>query len=183
MSNQIRQELIRLFKSVNPEGFMFTAKVKAVNEQEFTCDIQQGEDEEFVLHNVRLKPALDGNNLGYIPIPEIGSIAMFGILKMNEDDIFLVLPGKVKKWILNCDEVVFNDGLNEGLVNVNPLIREINKIHANMNIVNAAIVAAFAGQDAVLTGLGTAGTTPFNLGITTMQAAVTTDIEDNKVKH
>jgi hypothetical protein len=179
MSNQIRQELIRLFKSVNPEGFMFTAKVKAVNEQAFTCDIQQGDDEEFVLHNVRLKPALDGNNLGYIPIPEVGSIAVFGVLKMNEDDIFLVLPGKIKKCILNCDEVVFNGGLNEGLVNVIPLVREINKIHANMEVLKLATYAL-----ALVCDIAAAGTsTIFETATNAMQAAVTNDIEDNKVKH
>lgn len=181
MSNQIRQELIRLFKSVNPEGFMFTAKVKAVNEQEFTCDIQQGEDEEFVFHNVRLKPALDGNNLGYIPIPEVGSIAVFGVLKMNEDDIFLVLPGKVKKWILNCDEVVFNGGLNEGLVNVNPLITELQRINAVINFMLPAVAMSIAYVSPMVDG-GTLGTA-FTGALPTLPVQDLTTLKDNKVKH
>lgn len=181
MSNEIRQQFIRLIKSVNPEGFMFTAKVKAVNEQAFTCDIQQGEDEEFLLHNVRLKPALDGTNLGYIPIPEIGSYAVFGILKMNEDDIFLVLPGKVKKWILNCDEVVFNAGLNDGLVNVNPLLTELQRINAVINFMLPAVDMSIAYVSPMVDGgiLGTAFTTALpNLPVQDL-----TQMKDIKVKH
>lgn len=65
-----------------------------------------------------------GNNESFILIPEIGSKIL--IAYTNKENGYTV-------WVQKASEILFNGGLNDGLVKVNELVTKLNIIESDLN--------------------------------------------------
>lgn len=136
MSEKIRKALTKHHKSLTKIQ-IFTGEVKDVDENEFTCDVDPIDGP--TIYQVKLKPSLDNDANGMIVIPEKGSFVNVGIIGNDENNCFVIQYGKIKKVLFVSDktnvefnmtsgDILFNKGNKGGMVIVDELSQEINKI-------------------------------------------------------
>lgn len=173
---EARELLIRFVKRYSLTRIpIITGTVSEVNENEFTCTLTVDDDEDG-LKGVRLKLALDNTQNGIIMIPKDKAIAACLVLDNSENDMMLLYASEIKEYRLAADKIIYNKGQKKGLVLFDILVREINKIHTNMNILKAATTTV-AGVTEGLTGL----TGVFASATGSMQPAVTNDMENKNI--
>lgn len=118
---------------------------------------------------------------GYTDIkPAIGSVCLIGIIDGQEVVTFLINAEDVELVETKAKKIIFNGGDNDGLVNVPELIKRINALEKDNNMLKQILAAwtptpgdgGTALKTAVITWAG-------------QQIVVTkqTDIEDDKITH
>jgi hypothetical protein len=132
---KLNTALRKLVKGLIPKH-SFVGVVKFVDESEFTCDVEPV-DGGAVRHTVRLKPAIDQDGYGVIPIPELNSDVIVSIIGNNENHCYVSIVGKVKKYliklenatiVLSSEGVIINGDGFGGIVKVNELRSDLAKI-------------------------------------------------------
>lgn len=117
------------------------AQVKTVDEAGMVCDLYDDENG-LDFHDVRLRPVLD-NKKSVTLIPKIGSWAL-AVRIEDSDDWMIVSCGEVEKVLYTCDNVIFNEGLNGGLVNWPEVKAELDKtnelISSLVGVINGSII-------------------------------------------
>lgn len=159
----ILNELTNLIKSHLSNSFC-VAEVKKVDGQ--TCDVLPIGAEAMLL-GVRLMATIDDNEQGILVVPKTGSYVLIGFISDAAGEAFVSMFSEIDgirvfgengelnldltagKYALNTNEITlnankttFNDGTNGGLVNVNPLIQDINTIKVFLQTLVTAIQAA-----------------------------------------
>jgi PHD/YefM family antitoxin component YafN of YafNO toxin-antitoxin module len=159
---------------------IITGVVSDVDESEYTCTLSVDEDTDG-LKGIRLKLALDNTDNGIIMIPENNATAAVLILDNSEHDLVLLYASKYKEMRLNVEKLVFNKGLNKGLVLLEKNNRELKKLNDNINILKNAVTTGFTAQDSILSGIGSAANAAFNSLTATMKPQVLNDLENKKI--
>lgn len=133
-----------------------TGTVIAVDKKNSTCDVKPLNGEAEYL-DVKLKAVIDGNDLGLVLFPEVGSSVIVAIVEDKATDAFvaqyseiescLMVVGKKFKLFLNqggrlevdADQVVFNGGKNGGLINIISLVAKVNQLEQKVDSIVANI--------------------------------------------
>ena len=116
----IREAIIKIVEDgQNFEIYSKVCKVVSVDKYLNTCDVDPLDGDAGLL-DVKLT-ATEGNQAGFIVCPEIDSSVIVTFL--DKDTAFVSMCTEVK-------EVVFNGGVNGGLINIDTLILELNKNNA-----------------------------------------------------
>lgn len=169
-----------------PSVKTFTATVKSVDEGGYTCEVQNGEDTPYI---ARLKAVLDMEDTeGYILIPEIESEVV--VTEINIGDYAIIGYSKVSKILLKTEDtslnidkngIVFNDGSFGGLIKINELKSELDKINQLLQ----AIIAVLQGVPIAEPGNGnpSALQQALNSAITGKLLPTYSRIENEKIKH
>jgi hypothetical protein len=174
-SEQIRQKLKQMAMELGPKSTLL-GTVKSVAEAERTCVIYD-DDLDIDFEDVRLRPVLDGND-SLVLLPKVNSWAL-AVRIEDEDDWMLIAAGEFEKILITCDQVVFNDGANGGLVNWPDVKAELDKTNAVVNAIKNSLLNFIPVPGDGGAALKTLATT--NVGVLT-----TGDFngkEDEKIKH
>lgn len=165
---------------------ILTGEVIKVNWEKRVCDVTVSNG--ITMFDCNLRSVIDDNKNGVCFKPKMNSmvtIAIINKLEMNgtviqfsEIEEIEIINTKFSFKVAANGVAMFNDGTNKGIPKIDQLVREINKIHTNINILKAATITVALVTEG-LTGL----TGVFNTVTGTMQAALTNDIENTKVKH
>jgi len=132
---QIRELLKNMAKEVGPECTLL-AQVKSVDEAEQTC-VLYDDDLEIDFTDVRLRPVLDGNT-SLTLVPKVNTWAL-AVRIEGEDDWMIIAAGEFEKYLMVCDNVVFNGGEKGGLVNWPEVKAELDKTNALVNALKQSL--------------------------------------------
>ncbi|MBX7204143.1 MAG: hypothetical protein K1X81_01850 [Bacteroidia bacterium] len=113
--------------------------------------------------------------------PKQGTKALIGLIENQDAATFLIECEEVEEMLINSLQITFNDGNNKGLVKVDPLKTELQKLNTNNTILKNAAAAAITTLSGLLDGGATA--TTFNTAVAGMQTQNLTQLENDKVKH
>jgi hypothetical protein len=109
-------------------NLFFTAEVKKVDDE--TCDVEFGG---FTHTGVHLAAVSDGNKNNLIIKPKVGSIVLI-CDKTGGDLTWLnvVAFSEIASVTMKVDEIVINEGKNDGLVIVGKLVEKINRLEGKL---------------------------------------------------
>ena len=154
---------------------IFTAKVVAVNESDGLIDV---ENNSVKYLGVRLRSIADGGK-GIVIVPKNNTMVTVGKLE-NSNQYVLLNCSEVDKVIIDCDNIVYNGGDNDGLVKVKELKTKLNDLEKEFNKLKQVFTAwspvsndgGAALKAAVAVWAGT-----------TLTLTMQNDIENTKFKH
>jgi hypothetical protein len=176
---KVREALIRLIATQVYEA-AFTGVVKKVTGNR--CDVAP-DDGGPVHYRVRLKPSLDGKDLGIIVKPKVGSAVVVGQIGKNANNLYvvqfsdfdsvLIKSSKGVSLNLNSDGVIELNGNNlGGLVKLQGALASINRLENKLN----ALIIKFN------THVHTSNGTPTVTTETPVTVTNKIDLENTKVK-
>jgi hypothetical protein len=182
MSNEIekaRQALRSMMAKEAQRFITFVAKVEAVDINKGTCQVEPV-DGNPSYYGVRLVPSVDNVVDGVVPVPKVGSFVICGKLE-NENDVFVMVPGEVTKYIIKCSDggVIELNGNGFSMVKGETLQTELNKLKATVQLILNAINSAVPVVDNSGAGLQTS----MKAIIASAQDSDFGSILNNKVKH
>ena len=164
--------------------------VQAVDKTTDTCSLTIEDDGERI--NVRLKAVLDSNTNKIVAYPKVGSSVLYVLIGNENTESFVFAMSEVEevyvkvgsqKILLNNDGLIFNNGLNGGLVKIEALTTKVNALVSTVN----ALVTAHNTHVHITTatiGLGSVGTiAPTTTTAQQAQSLQKSDYENTKVKH
>ena len=184
--NEIREALNRLVSSSlnGVELYSVVGTVSNIDENKRTCDVTPIEGA--LIPDVRLTPTPTVGN-GFILIPKGGTkvVVSFAsdtlafIYQVDELDKIIINVGS-SQLIITDGLFEFNDGDNDGLININDLVTKLNNLENKVN--ELVINTSTHVHSGVTTGVGTSAvsTTPV---VGQLTPTVKPDIEDDKIKH
>ncbi len=110
-------------------------------------------------------------------IPKVDSIGM--VFFVNDTDAYIMSANKVDKYFINSDEIIFNDGNNDGIVKINELTTKLNKLVSEVKTLKTLLDTHT--HTLVTVGAGVSGVpVPIVANFTDFNKA---DYEDTKIKH
>lgn len=157
-------------------------KVLRVSESNATCDCRPVNGAADFL-GVRLQSAIGHEQLGLVAFPAVGSLVLIGLIEGNDSAACVLLSAgltaiKVKmqdfELDLNTNEMLFNGGLNGGLVIISKLIERLNSLERAHN----KLVVSHNAH--VHPANGTPSANPSTSSVLITQAG---QIENPKIKH
>lgn len=167
----------------NTSRSITVAKVVAVNSRE--CEVEPLYGDARIKH-VRLNANINGSD-GIVMQPAKGSIVL--VAHITEYDSAVIMCSELDKVIakvgsssyeMKDGEILFNDGNNDGVVNIGPLVDKMNAIEKKVNaLVNNYNAHTHGG---VAPGGSVTSTTP-SLVAGTLITTKQSDIEDTNLKH
>jgi hypothetical protein len=186
MSEKIRKAIQMIAGTHVPSFKTFTATVLQVQENEYTCTVQSGEDIPYI---ARLKAVLELENTdGFILIPakdsevivteiNIGEYAVIGYSAIDK----ILLKTKSTQIAMNKDGIVFNGGNFGGLIKIQELKNELDKI----NQILQAIMTVLSGAPVTEPGNGNPSALQqvLNSALADKLLPAYTNIENEKIKH
>ena len=171
---QIRQMLKQMAKEVGPDQ-SFIGTVESVNEGEKTCVLIDGESN-LKFYDVRLSPVIDGIQ-GLTLVPKVNAYAL--AIKIEDEDWMVIQASQFERYLLTCDNIVFNGGTKGGMVNWPDARTELDKtkavVSALLTAINNWVVVGGDGGLAFKTALG--------LALAGKAVGDYANLEDTKVKH
>lgn len=161
--------LERIAKGVMPV-VLLRAKVLEVRD-DATCDVAplNGDAE---IYDVKLKPVIDGIENSIVIFPKVGSFVVVGLVDGTMTDAYVLLTS-------DFDRIVFDDGVNEGMVKLPVLRAEIEKLNSFLT----AIKDTFTNWTTVPSDGGAALKTAMNLALASEQTADLSDAGNDKILH
>ena len=151
---------------------VIAAKVIAIDEDNATCDCDPA-DGGPTMHDVRLRSSIDGIQEGIIPIPEIGSFILVGLINNNINQTFVVSFTELKKITIKCDDIRLNGDQFNGLGKIEELYSAINRLEQKFNTHTHAYTSPS----------GTAITPPPTLGSQITPLTTLNQLLNEQVKH
>lgn len=178
MSLDIREQLEEIIANqIDRENF-YSIEGKAVNvdEQARTCDFEPIEANA-PRAGIKLQSVIDGNT-GFVLIPKEGSFIVVSFFDKRTG--FVSLTSEIEKILIDTDLVQYNGGSNGGLININDLVSQLNKIETDINTLKSIFATwvpiggdGGAALKTLLSSFSTNSLTP----------TLPDDMEDNKVTH
>lgn len=153
------------FKSRQIELYSQVAKVTKVDKKSFSCDVElmRGGSRKFA----RLSAKLD-NGSGFICFPKVSSNVIVSFL--DSTSVFIVKYSEI-------DEIVFQDGINGGLVKVSALVAKLNQLETKLMSHQHLYIPSLAPAPAAVPTIPDPATnTPFAV-------TVQSEVENLKFKH
>lgn len=116
--------------------------------------------------------------LGAINIkPETGSVCIIGILEGKESYAFLINAEEIELIEYNSKSIVFNEGRNNGLLNVKQVTEKFNALERDLNTIKRVFTTWIPIYEASLkTGATPWATNPLAI---TMES----ELQDTSIKH
>jgi hypothetical protein len=110
-------------------NLFFTAEVKKVNDE--TCDVEIGD---FPITCVHLAAVSDGNKNNIIVKPKVGSVVLI-CDKSGGDMTWLnvVAFSEIASVTMKVDEIVINEGDNDGLIIIQKITDKLNDLKDTVN--------------------------------------------------
>lgn len=177
----IKQLLNEIVKN-RDEIYSIVAKVTSVDETERTCDVEpiNGDAEIF---GVRLQADINSTN-GFVMIPTVDSNVVVTFL--NQSTGFVSVFSDVEKihvvsnteMTIDCSDITFNGGSNDGLVIVGNLVNKLNAIE-NWITQFATVWSTHVHTDPISGSTGTTVSPAPTPPTTTIQS----DLENTEIKH
>jgi len=149
-------------------------EVVSVDENARTVEVKPDDGPE-VESNIQAKQE---SNAGLALVPEVGSRVIVGFL--SEDYAYVVATSKVKKYLLDCDEVTVNGGDNGGIPITPDVVERLNNVEKDINKIKQIFAAWSPVSQDGGAALKTASATWYNQQL---QTTTEQDIEDTKFKH
>lgn len=175
---QIKRKLEEIAGSAAEGTALFTAEVKSVEGE--TCTVLVGGLE---VPDVLLTPADEGADGKLVITPRQGSMVTVADLSGGRlRRLAVVHWGEVEKIACTCDSVEFNGGDLGGLVKIEKLTENLNKLKTYVETMKNAIETGLSGVGESSAASGSAGKTAFS-GAMTGQSIDFEDMEDSKIKH
>lgn len=171
-------ELLRMIvDDPTKEIYSIICEVTELNETERTVDVAplNGDAEIF---GVRLQSAISLNN-GFVIFPKIGSVVIVTFL--NKLTGYVSTFSEIDKIYIDSEnEIIFNDGSNDGIVKISPLVNKLNAIENDLN----KIKSLFSTWNPIPND-GGAALKGLVSSWSSNQISPTqkTDIENDKIKH
>lgn len=160
-------------RAIQKDETIQTTLCKVVFVDGILCDCEPINGDADILE-VRLNAS--GLN-GYVITPKVGSYVM--VTKFERFEAFISSFSDVEKIEIECDNIVFNGGANDGMVLINALVDKLNSLENKVNsIINTFNVHTHTG---VFPGPGSTATTP-NIISGTLTPTQKQDIENEKIK-
>lgn len=185
MSEEVRKALKRMVrKQLAPE--VITGKVVAVFGTD-TCDVEPS-DGGAVLYDVRLRVSQNSADSGAFSVPKKGSQVVCVQLAMNANNWAVIAVEDIEEHIVKVNgnaelrvkpngNITINGDQYGGLVKVQELRTELDKVTSFLNTLRNAINSAGAGPDAA----------PFKAALSAALGPLPlpsyTNIESDKTKH
>ena len=167
--NEIITGLQRLLKTVENS---FIAKV--VNDKADTVDV---EDLNGTKYNDVRKIATQGTQGIIFRLKKDSYIIVSRI--SGSDELFVSMMSEIEKIEIIVDEIVINDGKNDGLVKVKSLTGKINDIEDQVN----NLLTTLQGVSVALAPSGTFPFAPIFSGFSPLVKTQQSEIENEKIKH
>lgn len=176
--SELRTSLQKALQVYGWEGVeIFDGFVTAVHD-DHTCDVKIFDDDNSIISGIALRSIGDNETTGLIIVPEVGSHAVLAKIE-GQDDYTILKTSRITKVIINDANVIINEGKNGGVIIVNKLAAEINKLNDAVNTLRQATAAALVPVDGLAAGTSagfisaTGGIIPADLS----------DVTNDKVKH
>jgi hypothetical protein len=182
---EVHNALRRMIMGLVPHSTI-VGTVKEVDETEFACTVLPL-DGGAEMHFVKLKPSIDTSDFGIIPIPEVGSDVLVGIVGKNDNHAFLVMTSRVKKCLIKLNGSIFeidssgiklNGDSYGGLIKIQSLINELKLFTQFNNAFKKAIQLWIP-----VSGDGGAAFKAQLQQLMSLHMPEFIDIENKKVKH
>lgn len=171
-------ELIQALVKPLIEVQSYPAEVVSVDTDNETCKVKPiGNRSE--RGDVRLTGVIKNKNSRHMLVPKVGSAVVVGIMDNNPRMRFLQQYSEIEKIVIDCEEVVYNDGNNGGLVNWPDAKAELDKEKARVD----AIIRVLTTWSVTPNDGGAALLTLANSQLTALQKADYDNKEDTKIKH
>lgn len=173
--DNIKQLLQNIVKDPTVENYSIVCSVLDCDEAERSVDVQplNGDAEIF---DVRLQSEFN-STAGFCLIPSVGSVVIVTFL--NNKTGYVSTFSEIAKVLINCDEITFNDGTNNGIVKIDPLVNKINALENKLN----SLISACQSQVVTLAPAGAFPMAPFFSSVTPLLNTVVNDLENTKIKH
>lgn len=162
--NEIARNIRKMAKG---QPIVVSGEVESVDKTNMLCSVVLGDSED----KIEASLVVGDGNRGIIQIPEVGSLVV--VIMMSNTVGFVVLIEKTQ-------EIIINGGENGGLINIEDLVDNLNKMSKRIDgIINAIEKGTIAAQD---------GGAALKTSIVTSLKMLTdkedfSDIEDKIVKH
>lgn len=154
-----KQQLIDGIREIAGFGkfHMFTGKAESVDETKLSMGVDIDGDG-LIIPNVRLRAIMTDNTKGWWVIPKIGTKVTIGLLEGGTDYV-LINASEIDKFFIKIGDMVFqmdstgivmNGGNNGGLVKVDELKTQLDKLSARVDgIIDAfnLLPTDFVAQD------------------------------------
>lgn len=157
-------------------AFTMLAQVKSVDMDAMTCDLHD-EESGLDFFDVRLRTVLNGTSSLTI-IPKLDTWAL-AVRVEDTDDWMILAVGEMDKYLVDCDQVVYNGGTNGGLLNWPDAKEQLDKT----NQVVQALVDALTGWTPVPSDGGAALKTYATAQLAGKSIGSFDGLEDTKVTH
>jgi hypothetical protein len=132
------EEIIKKLKEIGGHSFInVPGKAVSVNETDKTAVVSiDGTD----YPDIRLNAVIseENENHSYI-VPVLGSWVMVSFIENSDTDGFICSFSEIDKVVLNANEIVFNKGELKGMVEIEPLIDDLNAIKDDINALKQAL--------------------------------------------
>lgn len=155
--------------------------VTEVKESDQLCAVNiaaEGE-EPIIFPDIKLRSVADGDKSGIMFIPAVGAHVVFCKIE-GQNDYVLIKTSKLQKTVLNCDNIVFNEGLNKGMVKAPELTKKLNALEKQLNDLKQIFSTwTPVSQDGGAALKGVISSWAGNSLLETEQ----TEIENEKIKH
>jgi hypothetical protein len=129
--------LIDAVHSITRGHVIVEGTVQAVDQEAFTADILVGDSTFFA---VPLK-VLVGNQASVIEIPVVGTSVLMTFRDGNIQRQQIYMTHEVDKYLIDCNQVVYNGGKLGGLVNIEELVTRLNIVEQDLNTLKTAFAA------------------------------------------
>lgn len=172
--NELGDALIRFVKN-HGRGFIVTdAVVDSVDESKFVANVKLGES---VFHEVPLR-VLESDRASVIEIPEVNTPCIICFRDGNIQRPQMLWVHKVSKLLINCGNVIFNDGQLGGLVKVKDLTTKLNNLENKVN----DFISTFNSHTHNVTAVGAPTGPSVPQGPNPLQPTQQAEIENLKIK-
>lgn len=175
MDKRSIRDILREIVKENEEIYSLVCRVDAVDETERTVDVTPINGGAPIF-GVRLQSAINSDK-GFVQIPKTGSDIVVTFMSKNTG--FVSVCEEVEKVLIDCDEVTFNGGGNEGLVIVQSLVDKINRLENKVN----SLVTKFNVHTHVASSFGAPTTPPPTPETAITPTTLKSDLENTKIKH
>ena len=153
MSSDIHKLKETLEQVIGIDDIVIPAKVKNIDESEFTCECE--DMEENTIFDVRLRATIDSEEKSnFCLIPKVGSSVLLSRIGNKSNNYSVINVSEVDKVIVNSlefsvnseekinigsKEIIFNKGENGGLTIAPKLVEELGKLSARVDGIIDAI--------------------------------------------
>lgn len=129
----------RAVKTVSKYMQQIDGVIKSVDEDQFTCVVTVSDSLSSVDYEDVILRVLMGSQASVIEIPVVGCNCIIFFRDGNLGRPSLLMVDKVDKLLLNCNTIVANGGNNGGLINIEGLVTDMNKIRNDVNTLKQVI--------------------------------------------
>ena len=182
MTLQRAKILSGLQRLYSPDTQVIDAEVTSVDDTAMTCEVKIANGQS--IKDVHLK-ALKEDSDAVVILPKVGTDVQMirlkaGWMVISCDVVDKVIVKAAVKVQVDCDDVVFNGGENEGLVIVAKCVEKLNAIEQDIN----ALKQVFSGWSPVSNdGGGALKGVVMTWAGQQLQQTQQSDLENTKVKH